>query len=211
MAQRDDNSGLYWLSALMLTAVLTAWLALYGPLLSAETWTDKSFLGSVIGGALGGLFTVFAGWLAWSAAQKQITQQQKVIELAVDEHRQRKLRLLKNLILSLEPSAMGAEQLVEIANQGLLFVLPSNPGIDALFSCAETIHFDDDAWRLGADVVAEIDFLESKRLEIARNQEAQGRKIRPPHEWRALGLENYAARARALHTRLENEIASLSR
>ncbi|WP_332117256.1 hypothetical protein [Azorhizobium caulinodans] len=67
-----------------------------------------AYIGAVGGGALGGLMTVFAGWLAWTAANKQIVGQEQQLEvvqrqlaLTLDEHRSRTVRLMMEIQMSL--------------------------------------------------------------------------------------------------------------
>ncbi|WP_341990341.1 hypothetical protein [Azorhizobium sp. AG788] len=62
----------YIVAILLLAAVITTWLAIDGPLLSSDFWKDRSFLGGILGGLLGGGFTVFAGWLALRGSREVI-------------------------------------------------------------------------------------------------------------------------------------------
>ncbi|WP_155982270.1 hypothetical protein [Xanthobacter sp. 126] len=55
------------------------------------------FWGSIAGGMVGGAMTLAAGWLAWTAAQRQIATQMTILQLTTDEHLKRTYRMLHNI------------------------------------------------------------------------------------------------------------------
>lgn len=70
------------------------------------------FWGSIAGGMVGGAMTLAAGWLAWTAAQRQIAAQLAVLELATDEH-------LKKSVRALNEVEMIAVQIAVVAGETL--------------------------------------------------------------------------------------------
>lgn len=55
------------------------------------------YWGGIAGGLAGGAMTLVAGWLAWTAAQRQIEAQRAVLALATDEHLKRSVHMLHEI------------------------------------------------------------------------------------------------------------------
>lgn len=143
-----ERLALYAIIAVSLMSMI-AWLAFYTPLLYAQTWQGADFLGAIVGGAVGGLFTVVAGWLAWSATRKAIEQQQKIIDRLNEEDRQRKIQILWYIAHSL------LENQAELQRVTLTVTPPDNFVFPRLGTIAEALA-SEDLWRLDYDLTVNL-------------------------------------------------------
>lgn len=124
-----------------------------------------SYFGNIAGGVTGGAMTVFAGWLAWTAAKEQIGSQQqqlelmrKQLELSNDEHRKRLHRFygdaraeVVNLGLALfveNQAAMKAANLLETGAEIDLYKYSTDIPLIKIFE-------HDDSWRSSHEIITD--------------------------------------------------------
>lgn len=145
-------AGAWFPIAIMGLVLITTWLGIDGPLLGKEYWSDKSFAGAIIGGAIGGLVTVFAGWLAWSSSQRQIQQQQQLLVLAHEEKRSRTTRMLLITKDALADTISDCYALADQNHRHQKWLVENWSGGLGIYSGSvkglEVVLDDDDYWRL---------------------------------------------------------------
>lgn len=114
------------------------------------------YMGNVASGVLGGGVTLFAGWLAWSAAQRQIEKQQEILEQVSNEHRQRKIRLL-----------LAFDHFLEQLLRQIVYFEYRRRGVSygpvwRRFSDMSYLLTDPDLWRLDYDLVLRLQGIEAQ-------------------------------------------------
>lgn len=107
----------FWLIG-ALAFITTALMVFSAVAMWSKADAVTGYLGSIIGGLIGGAMTIAAGWMAWSAAQQQIAKQDETINLLVDEQRRRLVTVMIEVAHGLERITSTASMTIEAIDRG---------------------------------------------------------------------------------------------
>lgn len=163
------------------------------------------YFGSIAGGLAGGAMTVLAGWLAWSAAQKQIRQQERLIELTVEEHRERTRKLIMDCYYGLDAVEFELARRAQaaISEGAALPAMTPSDAIALIYFDASRIQSDSDAWRISRKVMD--DLLQISFEVAALNYwivEEQDIALDSFEDWKSPSFEEFLNKNKALRRKL---------